>query len=299
MTEIAAETTPESGTATRASGRSRPRRPALTDSLGLFLSELGRYPLLTAREEGELARRIEKGDRQARERMVESNLRLLVLIARRSQGRGLSLPDLIQEGALGLMRAVELFDWRRGFRFSTYATWWIRQSIDRAISRHAREIRLPVHVLDDERRIRRATDALSWRLGGDPSVREIAAESGLEPVRVHAILDAPHVVTSLDRPVSDAEDAPLAKFIGFEEDPLEDVVEDLRREVLTRVIGDLPERSREVVTRYYGLDGGRPSSLGEIAGSIGVSTEMVRRIKSKALDRLARDQELATIRPSA
>jgi RNA polymerase primary sigma factor len=271
----------------------------LTDGLGLFLDELGRYPLLTAREEVELAQRIEKGDRRARQRLVESNLRLLVILARRSQGRGLPLLDLIQEGALGLMRAVELFDWRRGFRFSTYATWWIRQSIDRAIARHAREIRLPVHVLDDERRIRRASDALSWRLGREPTVAEIAAEAGLEPRRVETIIEAPRVVTSLDRPVGDTEDAPLARFVGYEEDPLEDVVEQLRHDVVERAAGDLPERSREVISRYYGLGGDRPASLSEIAGTIGVSTEMVRRIKAKALERLAHDDELATLRPTA
>jgi RNA polymerase primary sigma factor len=186
---------------------------ATADSLQLFLNEMARYPLLTAREEVELAKRIERGDKAAKERMINSNLRLVVSIAKRYQGHGVPLLDLIQEGIIGLIRAVEKFDWRRGFKFSTYATWWIRQAVQRAVANKARTIRIPVHVLDDERRIARAQDRLAAALGRPPEDSEIARELDLPLEHVRRVREAPRSVTSLDRRVGEDEGVPLHELV--------------------------------------------------------------------------------------
>ena len=271
-----------------------------TDSLQIFLNEISRFPLLTAREEASLAKRIEAGDMAARERMIQSNLRLVVAMAKRYQGQGLSLLDLIQEGVLGLMRAVEKFDWRRGFKFSTYATWWIRQAIARGVANQGREIRLPVHVIEEERRIARAVGKLTTRLGREPTIEEVAAETGDDVSSVQAVRDAPRIVTSLDQPVSDDDDVTIAAFLGSDGDePLEAVHLNLREERLRRALTALPERHREVVALRFGLGDTTPMTLKAIGARLGVTPERVRQIEVEALDQLSLARELEAVRDAA
>src|SRR5213592_1683664 len=198
---------------------------ATTDALQLFLNEAGRWPLLTAEEEVELAKRIERGDKEAKERMINSNLRLVVSIAKRYQGHGLSLLDLIQEGIIGLIRAVEKFDWRRGFKFSTYATWWIRQAVQRGVANKSRTIRMPVHIVDRERKISKAERELHVKLGRAPSLEEIAKEAKLPLKQVHVVQDAARAVTSLDRPVGSESDTSLGELVSGEDGPPEEELE--------------------------------------------------------------------------
>jgi RNA polymerase primary sigma factor len=221
---------------------------ATADSLQLFLNELGRYPLLTAAQEVELAKRIERGDRAAKERMINSNLRLVVSIAKRYQGHGVPLLDLIQEGIIGLIRAVEKFDWRRGYKFSTYATWWIRQAVQRGVANKARTIRIPVHVLEDERRIGRAQDRLAARLGRPPEDWEIARELGFGLDRVARVREAPRSVVSLDQPLREDEGAALHEVVPAPEEPaLSEVEIRLDEGALRAAVDRLPEREREVI----------------------------------------------------
>jgi RNA polymerase primary sigma factor len=270
-----------------------------TDALQLFLNEIRRYPLLTAREEVALAKRVEMGDPAAKERMVNSNLRLVVSIAKRYQGQSLSLLDLIQEGVLGLIRAVEKFDWRRGYKFSTYATWWIRQAVARGIANQSREIRLPVHVVEEEQKIARAERTLLTRLNREPTIAELAAESGLTAGRVEAVRYAPRAVTSLDKPIGEDQETPLAEIVGFGEEPLEELHMSLQTETLTRMVAELPERHREVLTHRYGLGGGAPETLRAIGKRFGISPERVRQIEIEALELLAMDREVAALRNAA
>ncbi len=273
---------------------------ATTDALQLFLNEASRYRLLTPREELDLAKRIERGDMAAKERMINANLRLVVSIAKRYQGREMSLLDLIQEGVLGLIRAVEKFDWRKGYRFSTYATWWIRQGVERGVQTKARTIRLPVNVLDRERKIARADRELSLRLGREPTDAEIAEHAKLETGHVAETRAAARAVTSLDRPVGAEQESSLGDLLPSEGvEPAEEVEVNLREAILRQAIADLPAREREVVALRYGIGGGEPKPLREIGRQLGLTQERVRQIEAQALDRLARDREVAGLSQAA
>jgi RNA polymerase primary sigma factor len=268
-----------------------------TDALQLFLNEVGRYQLLTAEEEVELAKRIERGDREAKERMINSNLRLVVSIAKKYQGHGLSLLDLIQEGIIGLIRAVEKFDWRRGFKFSTYATWWIRQAVQRGVANKAREIRIPVHIVDRERKIARAERELIAKLGRAPNEEEVSKASKLPLKQVREVREAARAVTSLDRPVGEGEASYGDLFAGDEAPPEELIQVSLEQDVLRRAVATLSEREQEVVKLRYGLNGdGSPQSLEEIGRRLGLTRERVRQLEAKALERLAINREVEALR---
>jgi RNA polymerase primary sigma factor len=271
-----------------------------TDALQLFLNEAGRYPLLTAEQEVELAKRIEKGDQAAKDLMVNSNLRLVVSIAKRYQGHGLSLLDLVQEGIIGLIRAVEKFDWRRGFKFSTYATWWIRQAVQRGVANKARTIRIPVHIVEREQRIRRAERELVPKLGREPTDQELAKATRLTVEQVREVRRAPRAVTSLDKPLGEEEGGTLAEFLaGEEEGPEEEVGISLREEALGRALAELPEPEREVIQMRFGLGGEEPASLAAIGERLGLTSERVRKIEFEALERLAVSRELEALEEAA
>ena len=271
----------------------------LPDSLQLFLDEISRVDLLSASEEVVLAKRIERGDREAKDRMIRANLRLVVSVARRYQGHGLPLADLVQEGAIGLIRAVEKFDWRRGFKFSTYATWWIRQAVQRAIANKARTIRVPVHVADRERSVARAEDRLATALGRLPTDAEIASELGVEEEQVRRARQAPRAVASLDRRIGEDEGAALYELLpSTGRTPFEGVDAALRAETVWGALARLPEREREVVRLRYGL-GGDPVSTTQVGALLGITRQRVQQLEAKALDRLAHDDELAAFRQDA
>jgi len=268
-----------------------------TDALTLFMREAGRFALLTAEEEVELAKRIEDGDATAKERMINSNLRLVVSIARKQQGRGLSLLDLIQEGTLGLIRAVEKFDWRKGFRFSTYATWWRRQAVERGIQNRARTIRIPVQVLERERRVVRADRALTTRLGREPTDEEIAEESGLPLARVLEVRRAPRAVTSLDAPVGEGGDTTLGALIGEEDRSGDEQIDiGLREEIVRRALETLPDPQRRVIEMRFGVDGDpEPKSVREVSRELGITAGEVKQIENRALVSLSAQRELQAL----
>ncbi len=272
-----------------------------TDAMQLFLNEVRRHPLLLPAEERRLAQLVEEGDAAAKERMILSNLRLVISIARRYQGGAeLTLLDLIQEGILGLTRAVEKFDWRRGLRFSTYATLWIQQAIQRALANQSRTIRLPVHVVERQQRVARAERTLLGKLGREPTDEEIAAESRLTVERVREAHALPRTVASLDRPVGEDGDASLGDLIPAEpEEPLADVEVGLRRDLLDAALATLPEREREVLAARYGIGDREPETLESIGKRLGVSRERVRQIERAALERLARAREAEALRDLA
>ena len=271
-----------------------------TDTLQLFLNEIGRHRLLMPEEEIELARRIERGDLEAKERMINANLRLVVSIAKKYQGSELTLLDLIQEGILGLIRAVEKFDWRRGYRFSTYATWWIRQAVERGMDAKARTIKLPINLVRTQRKVARAENALALRLDHAATDAEIAKEAGIEVDDLLSLRDAARTVTSLDRPLGEEEDAAFGDLLPSDAPPPEDVVHiSLREEMLQRALGELPERERTVVELRYGIAGAEPTPLREIGRQLGITPERVRQIESKALGRLGRMRELDALRQAA
>jgi len=272
-----------------------------TDAMTLLMREVGRYPLLTREEEVELAKRIERGDLAAKERMVNSNLRLVIANARKYQGRGLPLLDLIQEGVLGLIRAAEKFDYRKGFKFSTYATFWIRQAIQRAIDNGGRTIRLPVNLEQRERRIARAERELAGRLGRDPTEAEVAEAAGLDPAELAAARDISRVITSLDRPVSeDADAASLGELLHSDEPgPAEEVEITLRDEAIQRALQRLPEPERNVVALRYGIGGNEPVSLVELSRRLGRSQRELRALERHALEELAHQRELEALRAAA
>jgi RNA polymerase primary sigma factor len=274
---------------------------ATADTLGMFLREISVHPLLTAEEEVELAQRRERGEREARERMILSNLRLVVANARRYQGFGLPLVDLIQEGVLGLMRAVDKFDWRRGFRFSTYATWWIRQSLQRALDNRARQIRLPTNVADRERRIARVERELSTALGRAPSDEEVAEAAGLPLSQLRGLRDVARVVTSLDRPVGEEQETPLRDlFAAPGPGPEETVTLRLSEEEVRAAVAALPEPERNLIRLRYGLESGAaPLSLREIGHHLQVSPRVARQIEVRALERLAVSRELRALAADA
>jgi RNA polymerase primary sigma factor len=265
-----------------------------TDALTLFMREAGRFQLLTPEEEVELSKRVEEGDEAAKERMINSNLRLVVSIARKQQGRGLTLLDLIQEGTLGLIRAVEKFDWRKGFRFSTYATWWIRQAVERGIQNKSRTIRIPVQVLERERKVMRADRNLTTRLGREPTDEEIAEEAGLPLSRVLEVRSAPRAVTSLDAPVGDDGDATLGSLLDEGSDSPETQVDvALREATVRRALETLPDPQRRVIEMRFGVDGDpEPKSVREVSRELGMTASEVQRIESKALVSLSATREL-------
>ncbi len=268
-----------------------------TDSLQLFLNEAGRYPLLTAAEEVELAKLIERGDQPAKDRMINSNLRLVVSIAKRYQGHGLQLGDLIQEGVIGLNRAVEKFDWRRGFKFSTYATWWIRQAVQRGVANKARTIRIPVHIADREQRIARAERTLAPKLGRQPTEEEVAKQAKLPLKQVREVRQAARAITSLDRPVGEGDAALGDLFAAEGSEPEEELTVSLEQDVLRRAVSQLPDREREVVKRRYGLNGDRdPASLDAIGKELGLTRERVRQIEASALEQLAVNREIEALK---
>ena len=274
---------------------------ATTDSLQLFLNEAGRYPLLTAAEEVELAKRIERGDKEAKDLMVNSNLRLVVSIAKKYQGHGLSLLDLIQEGIIGLIRAVEKFDWRRGFKFSTYATWWIRQAVQRGVANKSRTIRIPVHIVERETKISRAERDLTTKLGRPPTEEEVAKAAKLPLKQVREVRQAARAVTSLDKPIGSEGDSTFGDLFKDERSDFEEEVEvSLEQETLHRAVEKLPDREREVLRLRYGLDGAEePKSLEEIGRRLGLTRERVRQIEGTALERLAVNREIEALRTAA
>ena len=265
--------------------------PDTRDGLQLLLAEISTHPLLTSAEEVALAKRIERGDVAARHRMVESNLRLVVSIAKRYRSMGLPLVDLIQEGAIGLDRAAEKFDWRRGNKFSTYATWWIRQAIQRAISNNARTIRIPVHVLERRRKVDLARRQLESELGRDPTRDELAAASGLSPNSADEVLAATRTTISLNQPFGPdvGNRIELGELVVDHE--TESVEDKLDREhlrlVVRRAIANLPDRERLVLERHYGLSGA-PKTLQQIGADLGLTRERVRQVEVHALSTLSR-----------
>jgi RNA polymerase primary sigma factor len=273
---------------------------ATTDALQLFLNEIRRYPLLTAAEEVELAKRIEQGDLEAKERMINSNLRLVVSIAKKYQGQELSLLDLIQEGIFGLIRAAEKFDWRKGYKFSTYATFWVRQAIQRGLANKARTIRIPVHIGQRERKIGRAERELQAKHGREPSDEEIAEAADLPLTQVQEVREAARTVTSLDRPVGEEGGTALGDLLEGDDAPVDQEVEvSLSEELLRRTIEELPEVERKVIRLRYGINGDDPQPLRETGRRLGLSAERVRQLESKALKRLATRRELEALREVA
>jgi RNA polymerase primary sigma factor len=267
-----------------------------TDALQLFLRDAGRHPLLTAAQEVELAKRIERGDPQAKQTMIQSNLRLVVSIAKNYRNQGLPFLDLIQEGTLGLIRAVEKFDWRRGYKFSTYATWWIRQAVARALADKARTIRMPVHIVERMQKLNRAERTLWTQLGREPTLEEIAEEANLPIAQAHEVKAAARASTSLDQPVGDTEDAVFGDFVAGEGPlPDEQVEVSLRCQALAEALAALSERERKVLILRYGLDDAEPKTLEEIGRRLGLTRERVRQIETEALKRLARLREMEAV----
>jgi RNA polymerase primary sigma factor len=267
-----------------------------TDALQLFLREAGRHPLLTAAQEVELAKKIERGDMAAKQRMIQSNLRLVVSIAKNYRNQGLPFLDLIQEGTLGLIRAVEKFDWRRGYKFSTYATWWIRQAVARALADKARTIRMPVHIVERMQKMNRAERSLWAVLGREPTLEEIAEEANLPLQQAKEVKAAARASTSLDAPVGEAEDAVLGDFVpGDGPLPDEQVEDSLRSQTLADALRALPERHRAVVVLRYGLDDAEPKTLEDIGRRLGLTRERVRQIEVEALKRLATLHEMEAV----
>jgi RNA polymerase primary sigma factor len=272
-----------------------------TDAMQLFLNEVRRHPLLSAAEEVELAKRIENGDAAAKEKMINSNLRLVVSLAKRYQGQDLPLLDLIQEGILGLIRAAEKFDWRRGYKFSTYATFWIRQAIQRGIANKARTIRIPVHIGQRERKIARTMRELQAELGRPPADEEIAERAELKLSDIEELRDAARAVTSLDRPIGEEGEASFGDLLPSDApDPEEEVEVSLRAEALMRALEQLPEREREVLKLRFGVNGvNEPTPLRETGRRMGLSPERVRQLEGKALKRLACTREMEGLREVA
>jgi len=259
------------------------------DSLRLYLCEIGKVPLLRADQEVSLAKRVERGDMAAKTQMIEANLRLVVSIAKPHVGRGLSFLDLIQEGSFGLIRAVEKFDYRRGFKFSTYATWWIRQAVTRAITDKARTIRIPVHIFERMNKVGQVERQLVQRLGREPRPDEIAEELELTTDQVRGTLRMAQLPVSLEKPIGEREDSKLGDFVQDElaESPLDATSVSLRREHIDRALESLPERERRVIELRFGLHGGQPRTLEEVGRTFGVTRERIRQIENDTLKTLA------------
>jgi RNA polymerase primary sigma factor len=274
--------------------------PELEDSLQLFFNEARKHPLLTAQEEIELAQRIERGDLEAKDRMVNSNLRLVISVARKYQGQGLPLGDLIQEGMLGLIRAVEKFDWRKGFKFSTYGTLWIRQAIGRGLANSGRTVRLPVHIVARARKISDAERKLAVEYGRQPTDEEIAAFVELPMDEVIDIRRADRGPTSLDQGVGEDGDTALGDLIAGDGPSIDDYVSsELDFETLRDAVGGLPDNERTVITLRFGLDREEPQALRETGRRLGLSSERVRQLEDQALRRLSKDDAVAALRDAA
>jgi RNA polymerase primary sigma factor len=258
------------------------------DSLRLYLREIGKVPLLTADQEVSLAKRIERGDMTAKQQMIEANLRLVVSIAKGYLGRGLSFLDLIQEGSLGLIRAVEKFDYRKGYKFSTYATWWIRQAVTRAIADKARTIRIPVHMVEKLNRVVHIERQLVQRLGRDPRPEEIAGELDMTADEVRDILRMAQLPVSLEKPIGEEEESELGDFVQDEQavSPFDSATMTLRKEDIERALDSLPERERKVIELRFGLKGEHPCTLEEVGRAFGVTRERIRQIENNTLKKL-------------
>jgi len=291
-------TIPTAGTRAAAVAASK---AVTTDSLQLFLREIGRVPLLTAAQEVELAKAMEAGDLSAKQRMIEANLRLVVSIAKNYRNQGLAFLDLIQEGTIGLVRAVEKFDWRRGYKFSTYATWWIRQAVARALADKGRTIRMPVHVVEKLNRIGRTERRMVAELGREPTLAELSAELDLPEDEIAQIRQSMQAPMSLDRPVGDDDDSEFGQFVAdtsavAPEDVLD---EDGRREALARVLQSLSYRERRVLELRYGLDGNGPRTLDEVGREFNVTRERIRQIENQSLRKLEALGEAQALRDFA
>ena len=272
-----------------------------TDTLQLFLKDIGKVPLLTAAQEVELAKRIERGDHSAKQAMVEANLRLVVSIAKRYRNQGLPFLDLIQEGTIGLVRAAEKFDWRKGFKFSTYATWWIRQAVARAIADKGRTIRMPVHVVEKLNKISRSERKLRAELAREPTVPEIAADLDLPVEEVEQIKRSAQTPVSLEKPVGDEEESEFGHFLTDESEPLPDEAAEvtMRREALRSILGALSPRERQVLELRYGLDGQQPRTLDEVGRAFNVTRERIRQIEHQSLKKLRALADAASVRDVA
>jgi RNA polymerase sigma factor (sigma-70 family) len=270
------------------------------EALELFLRRARMHRLLTASEEIELAKRIERGDLEAKERMINSNLRLVVSQARRYQGHGLSMEDLVQEGMLGLIRAVEKFDWRRGFKFSTYGTLWIRQAIQRGLQNHGRTIRVPVHVAQRQVKVRKLESELSAKLSREPTDEEIAAVAELPVDEVMELRELNRAMTSLDQPVGDDGETAFGELLASDRpEPLEEVSDADRDRRVNALVGDLPEQERNVIKLRFGLTGDEPRSLRQTGMELGITTEQARQLEAKGLERLAGSPEAEALRSAA
>ena len=271
------------------------------DSLRLYLRAIGQVDLLTAQQEVELAKRIERGDMLAKRQMVEANLRLVVSIAKGYLGRGLSFLDLIQEGSLGLIRAVEKFDYRRGYKFSTYATWWIRQAVTRAIADKARTIRIPVHMVEKLNRVAHVERQLVQKLGREPEPAEIAEELRWPVSDVRDILRVAQLPVSLEKPVGDEDESELGDFVADDAvlEPFEEASEHLQKEGVRRALDALPDRERQVIELRYGLSGTEPLTLEEVGKAFGVTRERIRQIENNTLKKLKRLPEAQMLREAS
>ncbi len=271
------------------------------DSLRLYLRSIGRVDLLTASQEVELAKRIERGDMIAKRQMVEANLRLVVSIAKGYLGRGLSFLDLIQEGSLGLIRAVEKFDYRRGYKFSTYATWWIRQAVTRAIADKARTIRIPVHMVEKLNRVAHVERQLVQRYGREPEPAEIAEELRWPLAEVREILRVAQLPISLEKPVGDEDDSELGDFVADDTvaEPFEEASDHMQKEGVRKALSALPERERQVIELRYGLTGLEPLTLEEVGNTFGVTRERIRQIENNTLKKLQHLPEAQMLRETA
>jgi RNA polymerase primary sigma factor len=271
------------------------------DSLRLYLRSIGQVDLLTAAQEVELAKRIERGDMLAKRQMVEANLRLVVSIAKGYLGRGLSFLDLIQEGSLGLIRAVEKFDYRRGYKFSTYATWWIRQAVTRAIADKARTIRIPVHMVEKLNRVAHVERQLVQKLGREPEPAEIAEELRWPVSDVRDILRVAQLPVSLEKPVGDEDESELGDFVADDAvlEPFEEASEHMQKEGVQRALEALPERERQVIELRYGLAGAEPLTLEEVGRTFGVTRERIRQIENNTLKKLKRLPEAQMLREAS
>lgn len=266
------------------------------DSVRLYLREIGKIPLLTPEEENELAKKIVEGDQKAKDKMVESNMRLVVSIAKRYGGRGLDFLDLIQEGNTGLLRAVEKFDPDKGFKFSTYATWWVRQAITRAIADQARTIRIPVHMVETINKVLRTTRKLTSELNREPTNEEIAKELDMEPDKIDYVMRIKQDIASLDASVGregDDEDSVLGDFVEDEErdSPEESAANQILKEQLSEIIATLTDREQKIIRLRFGIGGGRPHTLEEVGNEFDVTRERIRQIEAKALSKLRKNKD--------
>jgi RNA polymerase primary sigma factor len=273
---------------------------ASMESLDLFFREVRKHPLLTAAEEVELAQRIERGDLEAKDRMIKANLRLVVAQARRYQGHGLPLEDLVQEGMLGLIRAVEKFDWRRGFKFSTYGTLWIRQAIQRGLQNHGRTIRLPVHVAQRQVKVRKVESELNTMLGREPTDEEIATVAELPVEQVYEIRELSRNLSSLDQPVTDDGEASLGDLLPSDRpDPVDEVASSERDRQVAEIVGSLPEPERKVIELRFGLTGDEPRTARQTGSELGITAAKASELEDQALRRLAGSSQLEALRFAA